>query len=54
MYFIVFIRWLNNHGLEQGFAFTITHSEKDKDNGLPRRRTYACIKGQKYVPRKEA
>ncbi|RHZ90045.1 hypothetical protein Glove_9g61 [Diversispora epigaea] len=29
-------KWLENHGLEQGFAFTITHSEKDKKNGLPR------------------
>ena len=49
----MFIRWLDNHGLEQGFAFTITHSEKDKD-GLPRRRTYVCTKGRKYVQRKEA
>jgi hypothetical protein len=31
MYFTVFIRWFNNHGLEQGF----THSEKDKEDGLP-------------------
>ncbi|CAB4426212.1 unnamed protein product [Rhizophagus irregularis] len=23
--------WFNNHGLEQGF----THSEKDKEDGLP-------------------
>jgi hypothetical protein len=54
MYFAVFIRWFNNHGLERGFAFTITHSEKDKEDGLPRRRTYSCMKGRRYVPRKEA
>jgi hypothetical protein len=29
------IRWLDNHKLEQGFAFTITHSKKDKEDGLP-------------------
>jgi hypothetical protein len=40
--------------LEQGFAFTITHSEKDKVDGLPRRHIYACSRGRKYVPRKEA
>ena len=53
-FYVFIIRWLDNHGLEQGFAFTITHSEKDKEDGLPRRRTYACMKGRKYVPQKEA
>ena len=48
------LRWLENHGLEQGFAFTITHSNKDRQDGLPRRRIYTCTRGQKYVPRKEA
>ncbi|CAB5359026.1 unnamed protein product [Rhizophagus irregularis] len=42
--------WLDKHGLEQGFAFTITHSDKDKHNSFPRRRTYACTKGRAYVP----
>ncbi|CAB4479910.1 unnamed protein product [Rhizophagus irregularis] len=46
--------WLDKHGLEQGFAFTITHSDKDKHDSFPRRRTYACTKGRAYVPRKEA
>ncbi|CAG8661154.1 2017_t:CDS:1, partial [Diversispora eburnea] len=46
--------WLKNYGLEQGFAITITHSEKDKKDGLPRWRIYACTRGQKYMPRKEA
>ncbi|CAG8704310.1 5391_t:CDS:2, partial [Funneliformis caledonium] len=27
--------WLENHELEQGFAFTITHSDKDKDDDFP-------------------
>jgi hypothetical protein len=53
MYFTVFIRLFNNHGLERDFAFTITHSEKDKEDSLPQHRTYSCIKGQKYVPQKE-
>ncbi|PKK61223.1 hypothetical protein RhiirC2_792136 [Rhizophagus irregularis] len=46
--------WFDNHGLERGFAFTITHSEKDKEDGLPRRRIYSCMRGRRYVPRKEA
>ena len=50
----LFIRWLDNHGIEHGFAFTITHSEKDKEDGFPRRRTYTCMKGRAYVPRKNA
>ncbi|CAG8852765.1 45397_t:CDS:2, partial [Gigaspora margarita] len=28
-------KWLDNHGLESGFAFTITHSEKDKEDKIP-------------------
>ncbi|CAB5172146.1 unnamed protein product [Rhizophagus irregularis] len=47
-------KWLDKHGLEQGFAFTITHSDKDKHDSFPRRRTYACTKGRAYVPQKEA
>ncbi|CAG8638633.1 5450_t:CDS:2, partial [Diversispora eburnea] len=27
-------KWIKNHRLEQGFAFTITHNEKDKEDGL--------------------
>ncbi|CAB5383718.1 unnamed protein product [Rhizophagus irregularis] len=54
MYFTVFIRWFNNHGLEQGFTFIITHSEKDKEDSLPRRHTYYCMRGRRYVPQKEA
>ncbi|RHZ69350.1 hypothetical protein Glove_284g28 [Diversispora epigaea] len=27
--------WLKNHGLEQGFTFTITHSKKDKNDEIP-------------------
>ncbi|CAG8655849.1 245_t:CDS:2, partial [Diversispora eburnea] len=46
--------WLKNYGLEQGFAITITHSEKDKKDGLPQRRIYTCTRGRKYTPRKEA
>ncbi|CAG8835135.1 45892_t:CDS:2, partial [Gigaspora margarita] len=46
--------WLKFHRLEQGFAFTITHSDKDKSNNLPRRCIYACTRGQTYTPRKEA
>ncbi|CAG8608969.1 1931_t:CDS:2, partial [Cetraspora pellucida] len=34
-------RWLDNHGVEHGFAFTVTHSEKDKEDRIPRRRTYS-------------
>ncbi|CAB5373671.1 unnamed protein product [Rhizophagus irregularis] len=45
---------IDKHGLEQGFAFTITHSDKDKHDSFPRRRTYACTKGQAYVLQKEA
>ncbi|CAB5382761.1 unnamed protein product [Rhizophagus irregularis] len=45
---------IDKHGLEKGFAFTITHSDKDKHDSFPRRCTYACIKGRAYVPRKEA
>ncbi|CAB4425491.1 unnamed protein product [Rhizophagus irregularis] len=37
--------WLDKHGLEQDFAFTITHSDKDKHDSFLRRRTYACTKG---------
>src|SRR4051794_24893548 len=48
------LRWLANHELEQGFAFTITHSDKDRQDGLPRRRVYTCTRGRKYVPKKEA
>ncbi|CAG8584874.1 8742_t:CDS:2 [Diversispora eburnea] len=51
---INFDEWLKNYGLEQGFAFTITHSEKDKNDGIPRWHIYACTKGRKYVARKEA
>ncbi|PKB95888.1 hypothetical protein RhiirA5_435839 [Rhizophagus irregularis] len=46
--------WFNNHGLEQGFTFIITHSEKDKEDSLPRRHTYYCMRGRRYVPQKEA
>ncbi|CAG8598928.1 13144_t:CDS:2, partial [Funneliformis mosseae] len=28
--------WLENHGLEQDFAFTITHNDKNKDDGFLR------------------
>ncbi|CAG8705590.1 8163_t:CDS:2 [Gigaspora margarita] len=45
---------LNNHGLENGFTVTITYSDNDKNNRLPRQQTYTCIKGQKYILRKEA
>ena len=38
----------------QGFAITITHSEKDKEDGLPRRRIYACSRGRRHMPKKEA
>ncbi|CAG8584661.1 6862_t:CDS:2, partial [Racocetra fulgida] len=57
---IVFACWkeldqlLKNHGLENGFAVTITHSDNDKDDRLPRRRTYKCIKGRKYISCKKA
>ncbi|CAG8490272.1 10122_t:CDS:2 [Gigaspora margarita] len=27
-------KWLNNYGLESGFAFIITHSEKDKEDKI--------------------
>ncbi|CAG8818237.1 4599_t:CDS:2, partial [Gigaspora margarita] len=36
--------WLNNHEIENSFAFTITYSEKDKEDGIPRRCTYRCMK----------
>ncbi|CAG8822255.1 11958_t:CDS:2, partial [Gigaspora margarita] len=36
------------------FAFTITHSEKDKGDRIPWRHTYKYAKGRPYVPRKEA
>ncbi|CAG8673405.1 16366_t:CDS:2, partial [Gigaspora rosea] len=29
------------------------HSEKDKNDGIPRCRTYKCIKGRPYILRKE-
>ncbi|RIB17033.1 hypothetical protein C2G38_2188426 [Gigaspora rosea] len=47
-------RWLDNHGKEYGFAFTITHSEKDKEDGIPRRRKYRRMKERPYVTHKEA
>ncbi|CAG8593018.1 15602_t:CDS:2 [Gigaspora margarita] len=28
-------KWLDNHGLESGFAFMITHSETNKENKIP-------------------
>ncbi|CAG8724192.1 1521_t:CDS:2, partial [Rhizophagus irregularis] len=46
--------FLENHGLERGFAFTITHSDKDKEDGFPRRRIYACSKGRSYNQQKNA
>src|SRR5687768_3603993 len=50
--FFVLLRWLENHGLEQGFAFTITHSDKDKDDGFPRRRIMHTQK-VKYIINKK-
>ncbi|CAG8800778.1 20326_t:CDS:2, partial [Gigaspora margarita] len=47
-------KWFNSHGLENGFAFMITYSKKDKEDGIPRRRTYKCTKDRLYVSRKEA
>ncbi|CAG8816336.1 14647_t:CDS:2, partial [Cetraspora pellucida] len=49
-----FDKWVDNHGTECGFAFTITHSEKDKEDGIPRCRTYKCMKGRLYISKKEA
>ena len=49
-----FTRWLENHGLERGFALTITHSDKDKDDGFPQCRIYACSKGRIYNQQKRA
>ncbi|CAG8764266.1 32403_t:CDS:2, partial [Gigaspora margarita] len=40
--------------MKNGFAFTITHSEKNKKDGIPWRCTYKCTKGRPYVSRKEA
>ncbi|CAG8843568.1 44132_t:CDS:1, partial [Gigaspora margarita] len=37
-------KWFNSHGLENRFAFTITHSEKNKEDGIPWHRTYKCTK----------
>ncbi|CAG8519869.1 8953_t:CDS:2 [Racocetra fulgida] len=48
-----FDQWTDNHRLERGFAFIITHSEKDKEDSVFWHRTYNCAKGQPYVPRKE-
>ncbi|RIB21559.1 hypothetical protein C2G38_2176301 [Gigaspora rosea] len=48
------MRWLDNHEKEYGFAFTITHSEKDKEDGIPQHRKYRCMKGRPYVTHKEA
>ncbi|RIB27530.1 hypothetical protein C2G38_2160395 [Gigaspora rosea] len=46
--------WLQGHGLEYGFAFMITHSEKDKEDGIPHHCVYTRIKGIKYILQKEA
>ncbi|CAG8676325.1 1684_t:CDS:2 [Gigaspora margarita] len=51
---IVQQQWLDNHGKEYGFTFTITHSKKDKENGIPRRHKYRCMKGRPYIMHKEA
>ncbi|CAG8744058.1 18211_t:CDS:2, partial [Racocetra fulgida] len=40
--------------LENGFAFTITHSELDKLDEISRRHTYKYMKGQLYVLKKKA
>ncbi|CAG8769329.1 16861_t:CDS:2, partial [Gigaspora margarita] len=47
-------KWLDNHGLESGFVFTITHSEKDKEDKIPRRYVYKYMKGRPYISRKKA
>ncbi|CAG8796771.1 21042_t:CDS:2, partial [Gigaspora margarita] len=47
-------KWLNNHGIECGFVFTITYSEKDKEDRIPQHCTYKYMKGQPYVSQKEA
>ncbi|RGB24467.1 hypothetical protein C1646_676363 [Rhizophagus diaphanus] len=47
-------KFLENHGLERGFAFTITHSDKDKEDGFPRHRIYAYSKGRSYNQQKNA
>ncbi|CAG8515157.1 16229_t:CDS:2 [Funneliformis mosseae] len=45
--------FLKNHRLEQGFAFTITYSDKDKDDGFPQCHIYACSKDQIYNQQKK-
>ncbi|CAG8794525.1 5054_t:CDS:2 [Gigaspora margarita] len=40
--------------VEYGFAFTITYSEKDKEDRIPWCHTYKCMKGQLYISQKEA
>src|SRR6185312_17127455 len=46
-------RHMNEHACTRGFAFAITKSERAED-GHPRRRTYTCTKGQRFISRKEA
>ncbi|CAG8819597.1 29453_t:CDS:2, partial [Gigaspora margarita] len=45
---------IEKNSMKYGFAFMIIHSEKDKENGIPRHYVYTCIKGKKYISRKEA
>ncbi|CAG8585504.1 8007_t:CDS:2, partial [Scutellospora calospora] len=49
-----FDKWVNNHGTECGFAFTITHSKKDKENRILWCCTYKYMKGRSYISKKEA
>ncbi|CAG8854596.1 45475_t:CDS:2, partial [Gigaspora margarita] len=47
-------KWLDNHGLESGFAFTITHSEKDKEDKISRRHVYKCMKEAHIVKERDS
>ncbi|CAG8490038.1 14766_t:CDS:10 [Cetraspora pellucida] len=46
--------WLERHGQELGFAFSITHSENNKSDETSQQHVYTYTKGQRYVPCKEA
>jgi len=46
-------RHINEHARIRGFAFVVTKSEVAEDGHL-RRRTYTCMKGQRFKSRKEA